>query len=85
MLLPSGKQGKLTIGMPDATADKLHRRWTERVVLGELQLGGENAALERRAFGALDQRFPVEHVILGDGAGGDAVGGVGGEVFVFVE
>lgn len=27
----------------------------------------------------------MEHVIFGDGAGGDAFGRVGGEVFIFVE
>lgn len=71
--------------MPYPPAHKLHSRRTQRIVLGELELGGENATLERGTLWALDEGLPLEHVILGDGAGGDAVGGVGGEVFVLVE
>lgn len=65
--------------------EELHRRRRERVVLGELELGGKHAALERRALGALDQAFPAEQVVLGDGAGGDALGRVVGEGAVFLE
>lgn len=70
--------------MPDIH-DKLHLGRRERVVFGKSELGGEDAAFERCAFGALDQRFPDEHVIFVDGAGGDALGRVGGEGFVFFE
>ena len=74
-----------TIRMPNPTTHKLHRRRTKRIILRKLQLGREHAALKGRTFGSLDQCFPVEHVIFGDGAGGDALGRVGREVFVFVE
>jgi hypothetical protein len=73
-----------TIRMPQSAQEPHHRR-TQRVVLRELQLRGEYAAFEGGALGPLDQRFPDEHVVFGDGAGGYAVGGVGGEVFVLVE
>ena len=62
-----------------------HRGRVQRVVLGELQLRGEDAAFERGAIGSLDQRFPEEDVVFGDGAGGDAVGRGGGEELVLVE
>ncbi len=62
-----------------------HRGRVERVILGKLELGGEDAALEGRAVGALDQGFPEEDVVFGDGARGDAVGRGGGEEFVLVE
>ena len=64
---------------------KPHRRWIQRVILRELEFGGENATFEGCAVWALDQSFPEEDVVFGDGAGGDAVGGGGGEEFVFVE
>lgn len=75
---------KLTIGMPHIRQE-LHRRRSERIVLGELELGGEDAPLKGRVLGALDQTLPVEEVVLGDGAGGDAVGGVVGEGAVLLE
>lgn len=65
--------------------EELHRRRRERVVLGELELGGEDAALKGRALGALDEALPAQQVVLGDGAGGDALGGVVGEGAVFLE
>lgn len=74
-----------TVGVPDATADELHRRWAERVVFGELELCCEDATFEGCFFRALDQSFPVEHVIFGDWAGGDSLWWVGGEVLVLVE
>lgn len=70
--------------MPDV-GEELHRRRRQRVVLGELELGGEDAALERRALGALDEAFPVQEVVLGDGAGRDALGRVVGERAVLLE
>lgn len=79
-----GKKYGRTVGMPHV-ADKFHRGWGERVVLGELELGGEEAAFKGRLFGALDERFPDEHVVFGDGAGGDALGRVVGEVLVLLE
>lgn len=66
-------------------AQKPHRRRRQRIIPRELQLGWKHAALEGRAFGPEDQRFPDEDVVFGDGAGGDAVGRVGQQVFVFVE
>lgn len=66
-------------------AQEPHAGRVERVVLWELQLGGEDAAFEGRAVWPLDQGFPEEDVVFGDGAGGYAVGGGGGEGFVFVE
>jgi hypothetical protein len=71
--------------VPHPTPDELHSRWAQRVVLGEFELCGEDTTLERGTSGALDQSFPVEHVIFGDWACGDALGRVGGEVLVFVE
>lgn len=73
-----------TIWMPHVTKE-LHRRWHERVVLGEFELGGENAAFVWCALGALNQCFPDKEVIFVDGAGGDAFWRVGGEVFVLLE
>ena len=70
--------------MPDVH-EELHARGRQRVVLWELQLGGEDAALERRVLGPLDEALPVEEVVLGDGAGGDAVRGVVGQGAVFLE
>ncbi len=49
----------LTVRVPDL-ADEAHRRRRQRVVFGEAQLGGEDAAFEGGAFGALDERFPDE-------------------------
>ena len=66
-------------------AQKAHRRRIQRVILRELQFRREDAAFEGGAVGALDERFPEEDVVFGDGTGGDAVGGGGGEEFVFVE
>lgn len=74
-----------TVWMPHAAADELHSRRAQRVVSGEFEFGCEDAAFEGGALRALDQCFPVEHVIFGDGACGDAFGWVGREVFVFVE
>ena len=70
--------------MPDL-AEELHGRRGEGVVLGEAQLGGEDAAFERGAFGTLDQRFPVQEVVFRDGAGGDAFWRVVGQGAVFLE
>ena len=66
-------------------AQKAHRRRIKRIVLWELQLGGEDAAFKGGAVGALDEGFPEKDVVFGDGAGGDAVRGGGGEEFVFLE
>jgi hypothetical protein len=73
-----------TIRMPDFT-QKLHLGRTEGIVFGESEFSGEDASFEGRVFGALDQRFPGEDVIFGDGTGGYAVGRRGGEEAVFVE
>lgn len=73
-----------TVGVPHV-GEELHGRRRERVVLGEFQLGGEDAAFKGRALGALDEAFPVEEVVLGDGAGGDALGGAVCEGAVFLE
>ena len=70
-------RGSNTVWMPHL-AEKLHGRRCERVVLGKLELGGEDAALEGGALGPLDQGFPDQEVIFGDGAGGDALGRVVG-------
>lgn len=71
--------------MPYSAANKLHRRWAERVVFGEFELSSEYSALERSATRALNQGFPVEHVIFRHWARGDALRWVGGEVLVFVK
>lgn len=71
--------------MPYATSDKLHRRRAQGVVPWELQFRCEDAALEGGFFRALDQGFPIKHVIFGDGTCGDTLWWVGGEVLVFVE
>jgi hypothetical protein len=64
---------------------ELHGRRHERVVLGEFELGREDAAFVGCSFGALDHGFPEEEVVFVDGAGGDALWWVGGEVFVLLE
>lgn len=70
--------------MPDIR-DELHLGWRERIVLGELEFGGEDTAFEGCAFGALDQRFPEKHVVFRYRARGYAFGRVGGERFVLFE
>lgn len=52
---------------------ELHGWWRKGVILGELQLGREDAAFEGGAFGTLDQGLPMEEVVFGYGAGGDAL------------
>lgn len=71
--------------MPHSTANKLHRWWAERVVFREFELSCEYSTLKRGASRALDQGFPVEHVIFRHWARSDALRWVGGEVLVFVE
>lgn len=70
--------------MPDV-GEEAHGWWCERVVLRELELGGEDTALKRSALWTLNQTLPMEEVIFGDWAGGDAVWGVVGEGAVFLE
>lgn len=65
--------------------EELHGGRGERVVLGELELGGEDAALEGCALRSLDEALPVEEIVLGDGAGGDTLGRVVGEGAVLLE
>lgn len=64
---------------------KLHARRHMRVIVRELKFGREHAALKGRALGPLDQAFPVQQVVFGDGARGDAFGWVVGEGAVFLE
>jgi hypothetical protein len=66
-------------------AEKLHLWRVERIVFGEFELGGEDAAFKGRALGALDQRLPGKEVVFVNGAGGDAVGWGREERFVFRE
>lgn len=80
----AGVGGVPTVGMPDV-GEEAHRGRGERVVLGEFELGREDAALEGGALGPLDEALPVQHVVLGDGPGGDALGGVVGEGAVLLE
>ena len=42
------------------------------VITGKLEFGGKYAALKGGAFGPLDQAFPVQKVVFGDGTSGDA-------------
>lgn len=70
--------------MPDLPQE-LHGRRRQRVVLGEAQLGREDAALERRALGALDQRLPVQQVVLRHGTRRDALGRVVSQRPVFLQ
>lgn len=65
--------------------DEPHRGRVQRVIPGELELGGEDAAFERGAVGPLDERLPEEDVVLGDGPRGDAVGRGRGQELVLVE
>lgn len=62
-----------TIRMP-YIAQKFHARRVQRVIFGKLQFGREDATFKGSAIRALDQGFPEEDVVFGDGAGGDAVG-----------
>lgn len=66
-------------------AREAHRRWGERVVVGEFQLGREEAALEWRALWAHYERLPHEEVVLADGACRDAIRRVVCQVLVFLE
>lgn len=74
-----------TIWMPHPAPDKFHGRGAQRIIFGELKLGSKDATLEWGPLGALDQGFPVEHVIFGYRACSDAIWRVRGEVFVLVE
>lgn len=74
----------LTVGMPDV-GEETHGWWGERIVLWELELGGEDAAFKRGALWTLDEAFPVEEVVFGDGAGRDAVWRVVGQGAVFLK
>lgn len=65
--------------------EEAHGGRGERVVLGELQLGREDAALKGGLLRTLDEAFPVEEIILGHRAGGDAFRGVVCEGAVFLE
>ena len=73
-----------TIGMPDVD-EELHGGRGEWVVLWELELGGEHAAFEGRVLGPLNEAFPVEDVVLGDGAGCDAFGRVVGQGAILLQ
>jgi hypothetical protein len=70
--------------MPQVTRE-LHRRWHERIVSREFQLGGKDAALERGSLRPLDQSLPEEQIILVDRSGCDALGGILAESFVLLE
>lgn len=73
-----------TIRMPHLTR-KPHRRRGQRIIFRKLQLCWEYASFKWRALWSLYQCFPDEEVVFADWAGVDAVGGVVGEVFVFLE
>lgn len=64
---------------------KLHARRHMRVIIRKFQLCWEHAALERGPLGPLDQAFPMQEVVFGDGARGDAFRWVVGEGAVFLE
>lgn len=74
-----------TVRVPHTTSNELHCRRAQGVISWELQLRCEDAALKRGFLWTLDQGFPIEHIIFGDGACGDALWWVGREVLVFVE
>jgi hypothetical protein len=65
--------------------NKLHFRRCKRIVLWETEFSGEDAAFKRGAFGALDERFPDEHVVFVDGAGGYAFRRIVGERAILFE
>lgn len=73
-----------TIRMPDL-AQELHLGRVQGIVLGELEFGGEDATLEGRAFGPLDQRLPHEQVVFVDWARRDPVRRTGQEGFVLLK
>lgn len=73
-----------TIRMPDF-AQELHFGRTKWIVFGKLEFGGEDTSLKGCVFGPLDQGFPGEDVVFGDGTSGYAVRWGGGEEAVFVE
>lgn len=75
---------KLTIRVPDL-ADESHRRWCQRVIFRELELGRENTAFKWRALRPLDQRLPVQEVVFGDRPSCDAFGWVVGQGAIFLE
>ena len=66
-------------------ACELHAWRRQRVVLGKLELRGEDAAFERGAFRALDERFPDENVVFGYGTRGDAIRRVVRERTIFLK
>jgi hypothetical protein len=59
--------------MPDL-AEKLHLRWTQRIVFWKGEFGWEDASLVRCLFGSWDVSLPDEHVCIVEGAGEDAFG-----------
>ena len=70
--------------MPDL-ADEFHGRWRKRIIFRELELCRKDATLEWRSLGPLDQRLPVQEVVFGDGACGDAFWWVVGQGAIFLE
>lgn len=70
--------------MPHVTGEA-HSGRCQWIISGKLQLGWEDATFERRAFWALDERFPCEHVILVDRTGSDAFWRILGDSLVFGE
>ena len=73
-----------TIRMPHV-CNELHAWRSERVVLGKLELSGENTSLEGGSLGPLDKAFPVEKVVFRHRAGGDTFRRVVGESSVLLE
>lgn len=71
--------------MPHPTANELHRRRAQGVILGELEFCCEHAAFKGCPFGALNESLPVEHVILRHRASGDTLWRVRGQVLVLME
>jgi len=65
--------------------EKLHGWWHERIVLGELEFGREDATFVWSSLRAFDQSLPDEQVVLLYRASSDAIRRVLGEVLVFLE
>jgi hypothetical protein len=79
-----GESTRPTIRMPHLPKEP-HTWRRKRIILRKLQLSGKQTAFERCSLGSLNQRFPVEQVVFGDGSGGDAFWGIVGQGAVFLQ
>lgn len=67
--------GLVDIRMPDLS-DELHARRTQRILLGEDEVGLEAATFVEGVRGPDDHNLPLEDIGIADQAGGEALDGI---------